>query len=160
MFEYCWHKFNSSAFKKTFMPNNTTTKNSHRQHNNTEYVGIKCLLCLMKFALTKKCCLNIHIYIYIYIHIFIVSSKLTDRHWGRLEGFLFNTYYSEVSGRTRLLSIDYTTYPWSVLYNAERQLRMHQVPFSESLLWLDLVWFDRVIDEYFNHYANVIYIYI
>ena len=28
------HKFNSSAFKKTFMPNNTTTKNSHRQHNN------------------------------------------------------------------------------------------------------------------------------
>ena len=32
-----------------------------------EYVGIKCLLCSMKFALTKKCCLNIHIYIYIYI---------------------------------------------------------------------------------------------
>ena len=29
-----WHKFNSSAFKKTFMPNNTTTKNSHRQLNN------------------------------------------------------------------------------------------------------------------------------
>ena len=28
------NKFNSSAFKKTFMPNNTTTKNSHRQHNN------------------------------------------------------------------------------------------------------------------------------
>ena len=24
----------SSAFKKTFMPNNTTTENSHRQHNN------------------------------------------------------------------------------------------------------------------------------
>ena len=31
-----------------------------------KYVDIKCLLCLMKFALTKKCCLNIHIYIYIY----------------------------------------------------------------------------------------------
>ena len=29
-----WYKFNSSAFKKTFMPNNTTTENSHRQHNN------------------------------------------------------------------------------------------------------------------------------
>ena len=29
-----WHKFNSSAFNKTFMPNNTTTENSHRQHNN------------------------------------------------------------------------------------------------------------------------------
>ena len=26
-----------------------------------KYVDIKCLLCLMKFALTKKCCLNIHI---------------------------------------------------------------------------------------------------
>ena len=26
--------------------------------------------CLMKFALTKKCCLNIHIYIYIYIYIY------------------------------------------------------------------------------------------
>ena len=28
------HKFTSSAFKKTFMPNKTTTENSHRQHNN------------------------------------------------------------------------------------------------------------------------------
>ena len=28
------HKFNSSAFKKTFMPNGTATENSHRQHNN------------------------------------------------------------------------------------------------------------------------------
>ena len=28
------HKFNSSAFKKTFMPNGTPTENSHRQHNN------------------------------------------------------------------------------------------------------------------------------
>ena len=28
-----------------------------------KYVDIKCLLCLMKFALTKKYCLNIHIYI-------------------------------------------------------------------------------------------------
>ena len=47
-----------------------------------KYVDIKCLLCLMKFALTKKCCLNIHIlnfmilqliniYIYIYIYIFM-----------------------------------------------------------------------------------------
>ena len=25
---------NSSAFKKTFMPNGTATENSHRQHNN------------------------------------------------------------------------------------------------------------------------------
>ena len=25
----------------------------------------------MKFALTKKCCLNIHIYIYIYIYIYV-----------------------------------------------------------------------------------------
>ena len=29
-----WYKFNSSAFKKTFMPNNTITENSHRQHIN------------------------------------------------------------------------------------------------------------------------------
>ena len=29
------YKFNSSAFKKTFMPNNTTTKLSHREHSNT-----------------------------------------------------------------------------------------------------------------------------
>ena len=28
------YMFNSSAFKKTFMPNNTTTENSHRQLNN------------------------------------------------------------------------------------------------------------------------------
>ena len=27
------------------------------------------VLCLMKFALTKKCCLNIHIHIYIYIDV-------------------------------------------------------------------------------------------
>ena len=29
-----WYKSNSSAFKKTFMPNNTTTESSYRQHNN------------------------------------------------------------------------------------------------------------------------------
>ena len=34
-----------------------------------KYVDIKCLLCLMKFALTKKCCLNIHIYLDIYIDV-------------------------------------------------------------------------------------------
>ena len=28
-----WYKFNSSAFKITFMPNNTITENSHWQHN-------------------------------------------------------------------------------------------------------------------------------
>ena len=31
------------------------------------YVDIKCLLCLMKFVLMKKCCQNISIYIYIYV---------------------------------------------------------------------------------------------
>ena len=39
-------------------------------HSRRKYVDIKCLLCLMKFALMKKCCLNIHIYIYIYIYIY------------------------------------------------------------------------------------------
>ena len=28
-----WYKFNSSAFEKTFMPNNTITENSYGQHN-------------------------------------------------------------------------------------------------------------------------------
>ena len=34
----------------------------------------------MKFALTKKCCLNIHIYIYIYIYIYegFVSCVVID----------------------------------------------------------------------------------
>ena len=40
-----------------------------------KYVDIKCLLCLMKFALTKKCCLNIHIYIYIYIYIALTCDE-------------------------------------------------------------------------------------
>ena len=34
----------------------------------------------MKFALKKKCCLNIHIYIYIYIYIYTsLSPKSNDK---------------------------------------------------------------------------------
>ena len=33
----------------------------------------------MKFALTKKCCLNIHIYIYIYIYIYMIFIECDQK---------------------------------------------------------------------------------
>ena len=54
-----------------------------------------------------------NLYIYIYI------CKLADRSRGWPEGSLFNSYYNEVSGRALLISLNCSTYPCSVLYNAE-----------------------------------------
>ena len=45
-----------------------------------KYVDIKCLLRLMKFALTKKCCLNIHIYI---IYIYMVLCYNSNASFGK-----------------------------------------------------------------------------
>ena len=48
-------------------------------------------------------------------------------------------------------------YPWYVPYNVECLARRYQVPFVESLAWLDLGWtqVSRAIGEHSNHYANV-----
>ena len=45
-------------------PEYDKSNNGNSNGSRRKYVDIKCLLCLMKFALTKKCCLNIYIYIY------------------------------------------------------------------------------------------------
>ena len=39
------------------------------------------------------------------------SAAHTDRSWGRPEGSLFNSYYTEVWGRVLLLSLDCSTLP-------------------------------------------------
>ena len=38
-------------------------------------------------------------------------KKVGDRSLGRLEGSLFNSYYTEMQGRVLLLSLDYSTVP-------------------------------------------------
>ena len=38
-------------------------------------------------------------------------SKLAESSRGRPEGFLFNSYYTEASGRALLHSLDCSTYP-------------------------------------------------
>ena len=50
--------------KQSFWPKDRETrqdcqKEMYINRSRRKYVDIKCLLCLMKFALTKKCCLNI-----------------------------------------------------------------------------------------------------
>ena len=66
------------------------------------------------------------------------ARKVGDRSRRRPEGSLFNKYYTEVYGRALLLSLDFSTLPWYVPYNAECQARRYQVPFLKSLVWLDL----------------------
>ena len=65
-------------------------------------------------------------------------------------------------------------YPWSSPYNAKCQARRHQVPFFESLMWLDLRLNPGLLDHWWTHYPlgrcpgyiyvimikNFIYIYI
>ena len=41
----------------------------------------------------------------------IIISKVGDCRWGRPEGSLFNSYYTEVLGRALLLSLDCSTLP-------------------------------------------------
>ena len=48
---------------------------------------------------------NLYKYIYIYIY------KVGNRSQGKPEGFLFNSYYTEVLGRIQLLSLDCSTLP-------------------------------------------------
>ena len=55
-------------------------------------------------------CLSLYLSLSIYIYI----SKLPDRCRGRL-----NSYYTKVLGRAPPLSLDYSTYPLSIPYNAE-----------------------------------------
>ena len=43
----------------------------------------------MKFALTKKCCLNIHIYIYIYTKIYIKTHNRMEINNPYVTGFFF-----------------------------------------------------------------------
>ena len=43
-----------------------------------KYVDIKCLLCLMKFALTKKCCLYIYIYVCVCVYVCMCAFQLFD----------------------------------------------------------------------------------
>ena len=71
------HKYNSildGQYINQF-PKNTIKVIRNSNGSKRKYVDIKCLLCLMKFALTKKCCLNIHTYIYIYIYIYIFPRQ-------------------------------------------------------------------------------------
>ena len=59
---------------------------------------------------------QIYLQEYLRIH---VQVKLSTFSRGRLEGSLFNSYYTEVVGRALLLSQDCSTLPWYVPYNAE-----------------------------------------
>ena len=59
--------------------------------------------------------------------------KLTNHSWGWPKGFFFNSYYTQLFGRSILLSLDCSLYTWSILYNAECKARWHQVQF-----WYDL----------------------
>ena len=52
--------------------------------------------------------------------------------------YFFNSYNTDVTGGMLLLSLDWSTCPWYVLYNAECQASRYHVKYFESLLWLDL----------------------
>ena len=59
--------YNYRQYINQFPPN---TIKAIRQYERIQkkYADRKCLLCLTKFLLMKKCCQNMHIYIYIYIY--------------------------------------------------------------------------------------------
>ena len=70
-------------------------------------------------------CWYIYIYIYrcvcvnYYIFIYIYSQQVDHRCRRWSEGSLFDSYYSEVYGKVLLLSLNCSTYPWSITYNVE-----------------------------------------
>ena len=70
---------------------------------------------------------------------FVSKVKLSPFSRGRPEGSLFNSYYTYYSrgGRYSFPWIA-PLYPWYIPYIAECRARRYQVPFFESLVWLDL----------------------
>ena len=56
-------------------------------------------------------CVCVCVCVYVCIYIYIYISKVGDRSRGRLEGFLFNSYYTEVYGFAQLPSLDCSTLP-------------------------------------------------
>ena len=49
------------------------------------------------------------------------QCNVGDHSRGWPKGSLFNSYYTEVERRALILSLEYSTYPWSVPYNAFKQ---------------------------------------
>ena len=52
-----------------------------------------------------------NLFTYFSLHFQSFVSKVGDRSWGRPEGFLFNSYYTEVYGRALLPSLDCSILP-------------------------------------------------
>ena len=67
---------------------------------------------------------------------FYLSHKLAER-W--FEGYPFNSNYTNVYWRAVHLFLYWSTYPWSVPFNAECKGRRHQVPFFS-------LWYDSTMD--------------
>ena len=84
---------------------------------------------LFIFILLSQGCIYVFTVVYIYIYIYIFISKVADWGGGRPECSLFISYYTNVSRRALLVSLDCSIYPWSVHYNAECYARRHQVQF-------------------------------
>ena len=84
--------------------------------------------CVLSFVYHIHTHTHTHTLIYIYIYIY-----LADRCCGQPVSFLFNSYYTKVS-------LDCSTYPWSVPYNAECYARNHQVPsfWVFAMTWLGI----------------------
>ena len=72
-----------------------------------------------------------HIYIYLYVCMCVCVCVLAHCSWGRPEVSLFNSYYIEVYGKSLHLSQDWSTYPWSIPYNAMLNLEV-----SSTISWV------------------------
>ena len=69
-------------------------------------------------ACTKNIWKLIEFTAYIYIYMYVCVCVLAHCSWGWPEVSLFNSYYIEVYGKSLHLSQDWSTYPWSIPYNA------------------------------------------
>ena len=77
-------------------------------------------------------------YIYIYIYIYISKVKLVTVVEGNLKATLSIATTPKCKGERYSIPRIAPLYPWSIPYSAECLAKRHQVPFFESLVWLDL----------------------
>ena len=66
------------------------------------------------------------------------KSKVVSLSRGWPEGSLFNSYYTRCRGEHNSFPWIASLSRWSLSYIAECKARRHQVPFFESLVWLNL----------------------
>ena len=111
-------------------------------------------LCNVSTRGKKPCEINLFgFYIILYVYIYIYIYKVGGRSRGRHEGFLFNNYYTEGSGRALLLSLDCSTlllfHTWCCRVLSKEK--------SSIIFWVfGMSWpeIERAIRKHSNHYVN------